>query len=89
MHTHSLQSNSLPLGLSLLSGADSFINDLNPEEEASITGGRRGSRRRGRNAARRSFLRTLRSRRRSRRNRRLSLQRDRISRLISLQNPFD
>ena len=87
MTIHSMQSDSQPLGLSLLAGADSFINDLNPEDEAAISGGRRW--REARRAARRSFLRTLRSRRRSRRNNPISLRRSRISRLISLQNPFD
>lgn len=87
MNIHSAQSENQPLGLSLLAGADSFINDLNPEDEAVIAGGRRW--RDARRAARRSFLRTLRSRRRSRRNRAISLRRSRISRLISLQNPFD
>ena len=87
MTIHSMQSHSQPLGLSLLAGADSFINDLNPEDEASISGGRRW--REARRGARRSFLRTLRSRRRSRRNNPISLRRSRISRLISLQNPFD
>lgn len=87
MNNHPVQSSNQPLGLSLLVGADSFINDLNPEDEAAIAGGRRW-RNAGR-AARRSFLRTLRSRRRSRRNTVISLRRSRISRLISLQNPFD
>ena len=41
MNTHATQSDSQPLGLSLLAGADSFINDLKPEDEASIAGGRR------------------------------------------------
>lgn len=83
MNTQMLN-DSQPLGFGLLSGTDSFINDLNPEEEASISGGRRW-----RNAARRSLLRSLRSRRRSRRNNPISLRRSRLSRLISLQNPFD
>jgi hypothetical protein len=86
MNTQKLN-DSQPLGFGLLSGTDSFINDLNPEDEASISGGRRW--RDARNAARRSFLRTLRSRRRSRRNNPISLRRSRLSRLISLQNPFD
>lgn len=84
MNTHMLK-DSQPLGLELLSGMDSFINDLAPEDEASISGGRRGWRAR----ARRSRLRTLRSRRRSRRNNALSLRRSRLSRLRSLRNPFD
>jgi hypothetical protein len=88
MNTHPMQADSQPLGLSLLSGSDSFINDLNPEEEASISGGRRWFRRRALRAARRSFLRTLRSRRRSLRINLISLRRSRLSRLISL-NPFD
>jgi hypothetical protein len=71
---------SQPLGLALLSGMDSFINDLDPEDEASISGGRRW---------RRSRLRTLRSRRRSLRNNPISLRRSRLSRLRSLRNPFD
>lgn len=29
------------LGLELLSGADSFLNDLSPEDQAAISGGRR------------------------------------------------
>jgi hypothetical protein len=76
---------SQPLGLALLSGMDSFINDLDPEDEASISGGSRGWRKR----ARRSRLRTLRSRRRSLRNNPISLRRSRLSRLRSLRNPFD
>jgi hypothetical protein len=79
-----LHEDSQPLGLGLLSGIDSFINDLDPEDEASISGGRRGG-----NGLRRSRLRTLRSRRRSRRNNLLSLQRSRLSRLRSLRNPLD
>lgn len=79
-----LHEDSQPLGLGLLSGIDSFINDLDPEDEASISGGRRGG-----NVLRRSRLRTLRSRRRSRRNNLLSLQRSRLSRLRSLRNPLD
>ena len=86
MNTHPAQSDNQPLGLSLLAGADSFINDLNPEDEAAIAGG--GRWRNARRSARRSLLRTLRSRRRSRRNNPISLRRSRISRLISLQNPF-
>jgi hypothetical protein len=35
------------LGLNLLSGADSFLTDLTPEDEASISGGN-GRRRRSR-----------------------------------------
>jgi hypothetical protein len=80
-----LHKNSQPLGLELLSGMDSFINDLDPEDEACISGGRRGWRGR----ARRSRLRTLRSRRRSRANNAISLRRSRLSRLRSLRNPFD
>ena len=80
-----MRKNSQPLGLELLSGMDGFINDLDPEAEASISGGRRGWRER----ARRSRLRTLRSRRRSRRNNPASLRRSRLSRLRSLRNPFD
>lgn len=62
------------LGLDLLSGADSLIHNLNPEDEASISGGRGGrsrsriSRSRiSRNNNRRSRLRSRRSRLRSRR----------------------
>ena len=87
MNTHQALSDIQPLGLSLLAGADSFVNDLNPEDEAAIAGGRRL--RQARRTARLSLLRTLRSRRRSRRNNAISLRRSRISRLISLQNPFD
>ena len=87
MNTHPQPNDSRPLGLGLLTGADSFLNNLNPEDEASIAGGSRW--RDARRGARRSFLRTLRSRRRSRRNNPISLRRSRISRLISLQNPFD
>jgi|688.fasta_scaffold1308528_1 hypothetical protein len=87
MNNHPQSNDSRPLGLGLLTGVDSFINNLNPEDEASIAGGRRWSD--ARRGARRSFLRSLRSRRRSRRNNAISLRRSRISRLISLQNPFD
>jgi hypothetical protein len=40
-------SNAKLLGLNLLSGADSFLKDLNPEDEVSISGGD-GRRRRSR-----------------------------------------
>lgn len=39
--------NAALLGLNLLSGADSFLTDLTPEDEASISGGN-GRRRRSR-----------------------------------------
>ncbi|QNI71722.1 hypothetical protein CyaNS01_02621 [Cyanobium sp. NS01] len=65
------------LGLNLLSGAESFIHDLNPEDEASIAG---GNRRRSRLRSRRS---RLRSRRRSRRRNLRSRLRSRRSRLRS------
>lgn len=62
------------LGLDLLSGADSFIHDLKPEDEASIRGGRGSrSRSRSRSAISRSRSRMSRSRRslsKKRRNRR-------------------
>lgn len=64
-------------GLSLLSGAESFIHDLNPEDEASIAG---GTGRRSRPRSRRS---RLRSRRRSRFRNRRSRLRSRRSRLRS------
>lgn len=44
-----------PLGLDLLLGDDSFINDLNPEDEALISGGGRRSRSRSRNQTRTPF----------------------------------
>lgn len=64
MDTESIADMSLT-GLNLLSGAESFIHDLNPEDEASIAG---GSGRRSRLRSRRSRLRS-RSRLRNRRSR--------------------
>ncbi len=69
MNTESIADMSLP-GLNLLSGAESFIHDLNPEDEASIAGGSgRRSRLRSRRSRLRSRLRNRRSRLRSRRSR--------------------